>query len=263
MECAYASHGDTKHILLFPANPAECFDFAAKSFDLAERFQTPVIMLSDLDLGMNDWVVPRLTWDDEYQPDRGRVLSAEDLERGLKFYRYSDEDENHVTPRTLPGVHEKGAYVTRGSGHNKLGGYTETPSEYQQVIDRLARKHKAAANAVPLPVIERRAGARFGVITLGGCEPAVQEALATLQDREIPANYMRVRGFPFHKSVEAFLYEHEYCFVVEQNRDAQLRSLLILETCVPKDRVRSILAYGGFPLSACPVVDAITRQLER
>lgn len=263
MECAYASHGDTKHILLFPANPAECFDFAVKSFDLAERFQTPVIMLSDLDLGMNDWVVPRLTWDDEYQPDRGRVLSAEDLERGLKFYRYSDEDENHVTPRTLPGVHEKGAYVTRGSGHNKLGAYTETPSEYQQVIDRLARKHKAAANAVPLPVIERRAGARFGVITLGGCEPAVREALAILDDREIPADYMRIRGFPFHKSVEAFLYEHEYCVVVEQNRDAQLRSLLILETCVPKDRVRSILVYGGFPLSARPVVDAITRQLER
>ena len=262
MECAYASHGDTKHILLFPANPAECFEFAVKSFDLAERFQTPVIMLSDLDLGMNDWVVPRLTWDDEYQPDRGRVLSAEDLERGLKFYRYSDEDENHVTPRTLPGVHEKGAYVTRGSGHNKLGAYTETPSEYQQVIDRLARKHKAAANAVPLPVIERRVGARFGVITLGGCEPAVQEALVILEDREIPADYMRVRGFPFHKSVEAFLYEHEYCFVVEQNRDAQLRSLLILETCVPKDRVRSILVYGGFPLSARPVVDAITRQLE-
>jgi 2-oxoglutarate ferredoxin oxidoreductase subunit alpha len=263
MECAYASHGDTKHILLFPANPAECFDFAVKSFDLAERFQTPVIMLSDLDLGMNDWVVPRLTWDDSYRPDRGRVLTAEDLESTSKFFRYSDEDENYVTPRTLPGIHEKGAYVTRGSGHNKFGGYTETPSEYQQVVDRLAKKHKAAANAVPLPKIERRAGARFGVVTIGSCEAAVQEALETLECREIAADYMRVCGFPFHKSVEAFLYEHDYCFVVEQNRDAQLRSLLILETCVPKDRVRSVLVYGGFPLSARHVVDAITTQLER
>jgi 2-oxoglutarate ferredoxin oxidoreductase subunit alpha len=212
---------------------------------------------------MNDWVVPRLTWDDSYQPDRGRVLSAEDLERRPHFFRYSDEDENYVTPRTLPGIHENGAYVTRGSGHNKFGAYTEIPADYQQVVDRLAKKHKAAANSVPLPVIERRAGARFGVITIGGCEPAVQEALDILEGREIPADYMRVCGFPFHKSVEAFLYEHEYCFVVEQNRDAQLRSLLILETCVPKDRVRSILVYGGFPLSARPVVDAIMSRLEK
>jgi 2-oxoglutarate ferredoxin oxidoreductase subunit alpha len=263
MECAYASHGDTKHILLFPANPAECFDFAVKSFDLAERFQTPVIMLSDLDLGMNDWVVPRLTWDDSYQPDRGRVLTAEDLENTAKFFRYSNEDENFVTPRTLPGVHEKGAYVTRGSGHNKFGGYTETPSEYQQVVDRLAKKHKAAANFVPLPKIQRRAGAQFGVITIGSCDAAVREALETLESREIIADYMRLCGFPFHKSVEEFLYEHEFCFVVEQNRDAQLRSLLILETCVPKDRVRSVLVYGGFPLSSRHVVEAIKSQLEK
>jgi len=263
LECAYASHGDTKHIVLFPANPAECFEFAVKSFDLAEKFQTPVFLLSDLDIGMNDWVVPRLTWDDSYRPDRGRVLSAEDLERMPKFHRYSDEDENHVASRSLAGVHEKGAYVTRGSGHNKLGGYTETPSEYQQVVDRLARKQKAAANFVPLPKVTRRAAARFGVITLGGCEPAVEEALEILEDREIPADYMRIRGFPFHQSIEAFLYDHEFCFVVEQNRDAQLRSLLVLETCVPKDRVRSVLAYGGFPLSAKHVVDGILNQLEK
>ena len=263
LECAYASHGDTKHIVLFPANPAECFEFAVKSFDLAEKFQTPVFLLSDLDIGMNDWVVPRLTWDDSYRPDRGRVLSAEDLERMPKFHRYSDEDENYVAPRSLAGVHEKGAYVTRGSGHNKLGGYTETPSEYQQVVDRLARKQKAAANFVPLPKVTRRAAARFGVITLGGCEPAVEEALEILEDRKIPADYMRIRGFPFHQSIEAFLYDHEFCFVVEQNRDAQLRSLLVLETCVPKDRVRSVLAYGGFPLSAKHVVDGILNQLEK
>src|SRR5437868_6951621 len=121
LECAYASHGDTKHILLFPSNPAECFDFAVQAFDLAERFQTPVIMLSDLDIGMNDWVVPRLKWDDNYRPDRGRVLTAEDLEKIAKFQRYMNEDENHVTPRTLPGVNSKGAFFIRGSGHNKFG----------------------------------------------------------------------------------------------------------------------------------------------
>lgn len=262
MECAYASHGDTKHILLFPGNPAECFDFAVKSFDLAERFQTPVLMLSDLDIGMNDWVVPRLTWDDSYRPDRGRVLSEEDLRGLTEFYRYADEDENHVAPRTLPGVDAKGAYVTRGSGHNKFGSYTETPSEYQEVVDRLLAKHRAAANRVPLPEIIRVSDPRFGVMTIGGCDPAVREALALLAERGMPADYLRIRGFPFHKSVEEFLYQHEITFIVEQNRDAQLRSLLTLETCVPKERLRSVLAYGGFPLSARDVVEGITRHLE-
>ena len=168
LECAYASHGDTKHILLFPANPAECFEFAVKSFDLAERFQTPVFMLSDLDIGMNDWVVPRLTWDDSYRPDRGRVLNEEDLRKlATTYYRYADEDENFVTPRTLPGVAAKGAYVTRGSGHNKFGAYTETPNEYQEVMDRLAKKHAAAADFVPEPKIQTVAAARFGISDSG------------------------------------------------------------------------------------------------
>ncbi len=262
LECAYASHGDTKHILLFPGNPAECFDFAVNSFDLAERFQTPVLMLSDLDIGMNDWVVPRLNWDDAYRPDRGRVLSEEDLRGLTHFYRYTGEDENHVAPRTLPGVHASGAYVTRGSGHNKFGAYTETPREYQEVLDRLLAKHRAAAKYVPLPEIARVADPQFGVVTVGGCDQAVREALDLLAERGIRASYLRVRGFPFHKSVEQFLYEHGICFIVEQNRDAQLRSLLILETCVPKDRLRSVLAYSGFPLSASNVVEGITRQME-
>lgn len=262
MECAYASHGDTKHILLFPGNPAECFEFAVKSFDLAERFQTPVLMLSDLDIGMNDWVVPRLTWDDAYRPDRGRVLSEEDLRGLTQFYRYTGEDENHVAPRTLPGVHASGAYVTRGSGHNKFGAYTETPREYQEVLDRLLAKHRAAAYHVPLPEVARVADPQFGVITSGGCDPAVREALDLLAERGFHADYLRIRGFPFHQSVEEFLYEHEMCFIVEQNRDAQLRSLLTLETCVPKDRLRSVLAYSGFPLSARNVVEGITRQME-
>ncbi len=262
LECAYASHGDTRHILLFPANPAECFEFAVKSFDLAERFQTPVIMMSDLDIGMNDWVVPRLTWSADYRPDRGRVLSADDLEKIVKFQRYTNEDENHVAARTLPGIHSKGAFFTRGSGHNKFGGYTETPDEYQEVMDRLARKHKAAARFVPAPEIRTRPGARFGVITLGGCEPAVREALGLLAAHGIDADLMRLRGFPFDETVEEFLAQHEFCFVVEQNRDAQLRSLLVLETRAPKEKLRSVLAYGGFPLSARQVIDGITSQLD-
>lgn len=261
IECAYASHGDTKHILLFPANPAECFEFALKSFDLAERFQTPIMMLSDLDIGMNDWVVPRLTWDDSYQPDRGRVLSGEDLERASTFYRYSNEDENYVTPRTFPGVHAKGAYVTRGSGHTRFGTYTEIPEEYQEVLDRLARKHSAAASAVPAPEIHNLRSSGIAIVAIGSCDPAVREAVDLLAQTGIETDYMRIRGFPFHKSVEEFLYAHELTFVVEQNRDSQLRSLLTLETCVPKTRLRSVLSYGGFPLSARHVADAVVRQL--
>src|ERR1039457_602407 len=204
LECAYASHGDTKHILLFPANPAECFELAAKSFDLAERFQTPVFMLTDLDIGMNDWVVPRLEWNDKYVPDRGRVLTKDDLEKMPKFTRYSPEDELGVAARTLPGVHQKGSFFTRGSGHNKFGGYTEVPDEYQEVMDRLKRKHKEAAGFVPAPIIERRKGARVGVIPLGGCDSAVREALDILAANGTPMDYMRIRAFPFDEPVEAF-----------------------------------------------------------
>ena len=259
--CAYGSHGDTKHIVLFPSDPNECFQFAVKSFDLAERFQTPVFMLTDLDIGMNDWVVPRLEWDDTYRPDRGRVLSREDLEKMPKFYRYSPEDELGVAARTLPGVHARGAFFTRGSGHNKLGGYTEIPDEYQEVVDRLRRKHDAAKEHVPAPVFVERPGAAVGVVTLGGCDRAVREALERLDARGVRADFMRVRGFPFGKAVEDFLREHEVVFVVEQNRDAQLRSLLVLETEAPKEKLRSVLAYGGFPLQANQVVDGIMKQL--
>jgi len=262
IECAYASHGDTKHILLFPGNPAECFEFAVKSFDLAERFQTPVIMLSDLDIGMNDWVVPRLTWDDAFRPDRGCIVSEEDLESTPIFYRYSNEDENYVTKRSLPGVHQNLAYCVRGSGHNKLGGYTEIPTEYQEVVDRLALKHRASSRFVPQPKIQRQDGAQFGVVTIGGCDPAVREAVRALRARGIATDYMRICGFPFNNEVEAFLLEHPFNFVVEQNRDAQLRSLLTLETSVAKDRLRSVIVYGGFPLSARHVVDGIMSQLE-
>ena len=263
LTCAYASHGDTKHILLFPSSPAECFEFAAKSFDLAERFQTPVFMLSDLDIGMNDWVTPRLKWDDSYRPDRGKVLTAEQLEAMPKFNRYLPENGTAVAARTLPGVSSKGAFFTRGSGHNKFGGYTENPDEYQEVMDRLLRKHKEAAGFVPSPVIERRPGARVGVITLGGCEPAVREALDILAAQGTPLDFMRIRAFPFDTPVEAFIAEHDYCWVVEQNRDAQLRSLLLMETPATKEQLRPILIYGGFPLSASHVLDFIAPGLNQ
>jgi len=232
---------------------------------LAERFQTPVFMLSDLDIGMNDWVCPRLKWDDAYRPDRGRVLSAAELEALPKFQRYTGENADHVSARSLPGVHAKGAFFTRGSGHNKFGGYTEIPDEYQEVMDRLARKHKAAAKAVPAPIIKKQPDATFGIVTMGGCDPAVREAIDKLAERGIIADYMRIRGFPFDDSVEAFLREHDRVFVVEQNRDAQLRQLLVMETSVvgAKEKLKSVLVYGGFPLSSRHVIDGVTKTEAR
>jgi 2-oxoglutarate/2-oxoacid ferredoxin oxidoreductase subunit alpha len=258
LECAYASHGDTKHILLFPANPAECFELAAKSFDLAERFQTPVFMLTDLDIGMNDWVTPKLTWDDSFRPDRGRVLTSTEIDALPRYLRYMPEKGSNVAPRTLPGVNAKGAFFTRGSGHTKYGDYTEMPDDYQEVMDRLLLKHKESAAFVPAPVIERRKDARAAIITIGGCDAAVREALDILADQGVPMDYMRIRGFPFDQPVEAFIASHDYCYVVEQNRDAQLRSLLLLESSAPKEKLKSILSYGGFPLSASLVVEAVT-----
>jgi len=257
LECAYASHGDTKHILLFPANPAECFELAAKSFDIAERFQTPVFLMTDLDIGMNDWVTPKLTWDAGYRPDRGIVLNSEQIDELPRFLRYMPHNGSNVAARTLPGVNPKGAFFTRGSGHNKYGVYTETPDEYQEVMDRLLRKHKEAAGFVPAPIIEKRKGAHTAIITIGGCDAAVREALDILADQGVPMDYMRIRAFPFDTPVEKFIMAHDYCYVVEQNRDAQLRSLLVLETAAPKDKLRSIVAYGGFPLSAKHVLEAV------
>ena len=261
LTCAYASHGDTKHIVLFPGSPEECFYFAPKAFDLADRFQTPVFVLTDLDIGMNDWLCPRLKWDDGYRPDKGRVLSAAELAALDKFQRYSDADADGVTSRTLPGVHPKGAYFTRGSGHNKFGKYTEIPDEYQEVVDRLTLKHRSAAKHVPPPDIRTQPGATVGIVTVGGCDQAVREGIELLRRQGIKANFMRVRGFPFGGTVEEFLRAHTTIFVVEQNRDAQLRTLLVNETGIDKDRLRSVLVYGGFPLSAHHVEDGVKRQL--
>jgi 2-oxoglutarate/2-oxoacid ferredoxin oxidoreductase subunit alpha len=262
LSCAYASHGDTKHVLLFPASPAECFAMAANAFDLADRFQTPVFVLSDLDIGMNDWVSPALEWDDSYAPDRGRVLDAGELRELEVYHRYEPADSESVAARTLPGVSELGAYFTRGSGHTIEGAYTEYPEEYQAVLDRLLRKHTAVAEHIPAPMVDDHAHAPLGIVTLGSCELAVVEAIELLAQRGVAADSMRVRGFPFGAAVRAFLESHDTIVVVEQNRDGQLRTLLTLETPVPKEKLRSVLAYGGYPLSAEDVVDGVTKILE-
>ncbi len=259
--CAYASHGDTKHILLFPADPGECFDFAVRAFDLAERFQTPVFVLSDLDIGMNDWMVPRLQWDDAYRPDRGKVLLAEELEHITQFHRYVDVDGDGVAARTLPGVHPKGAFFTRGSGHNRNGGYTEDAAEYTDVMLRLTKKLETAALSLPAPEVSTTPGAIAGIVSLGGCHRAIVEAVALLGERGIAVNYMRLRGFPFVPEVGAFLREHARIFVVEQNRDGQLASLLSIETGFCRDKLEHVGTFGGLPLSAGDVVEHIVAAL--
>ncbi|HUO79681.1 MAG TPA: 2-oxoacid:acceptor oxidoreductase subunit alpha [Steroidobacteraceae bacterium] len=259
--CAYASHGDTRHVLLFPADPAECFTFAGAAFDLAERLQTPVFVLSDLDIGMNDWMVPDLEWDDAYRPDRGKVLSAEELAKLEKFYRYVDKDGDGITYRTLPGVSAKGAYFTRGSGHNQTGRYTEDAAEYAQVVDRLKRKFLTAAKLVPKAVLEGPGNRDVGIISLGSCDAPIREALGRLAREGVALDYLRVRGFPFGFEVESFLSAHAAVLVIEQNRDAQLKSLLTLETAVDKRKLRSILHYDGLPMTADFVAEAVLAAL--
>ena len=261
LSCAYASHGDTKHVLLFPEDPREAFELGAQAFDLADRLQTPVFVLLDLDIGMNDWMSPRLTWDDSYRPDRGKVLSAQELEQIKQFYRYMDTDGDGIAARTLPGVHPKGAYFTRGSGHTRYGTYTEDSEEYQEVVDRLARKINGAAAAVPAPEIRRQEGAEIGLVSIGGCHAAVLEAIDLLRQQGVAADYMRIRGFPFDTPVADFINAHELVFVVEQNRDAQLRSLIAIETGIARDRMVPVLDYGGLPLTARRVVAAVTAHL--
>jgi 2-oxoglutarate ferredoxin oxidoreductase subunit alpha len=263
MICAYASHGDTRHICLYPSDPREAFEFAVKAFDLAERFQTPVFVLTDLDIGMNDWMVPTLEWDDSYRPDRGKVLSAEQLESAKQFFRYFDVDGDGIPYRTLPGTHPKGAYFTRGSGHNKYGGYTEDDVEYTEVVDRVARKIQGASRAVPAPFVRKTPGAKIGLLTVGGCHAACMEAMDLLTKEGIALDYMRVRGFPFGDEVAQFLDTHDVTFVVEQNRDAQLRSLLMLETGVSVERLESVRYYGGFPMSAHHVITGVKAKLEK
>jgi len=262
MLCAYASHGDTQHPMLLPANPYECFEMAVSAFDLAERLQTPVFVLSDLDIGMNDWMIPELKWDDSYRPDRGKVLNSAEVDKLEKFYRYLDVDGDGIAARTLPGENAKGAYFVRGSGHNKHGMYTESSEEYKDLVDRLLVKWKTARTLVPKPVLiqaEKETG--IGIVAYGSSDGAVLEALDELRDQGIHADYMRVRAFPFNGEVTRFVEQHETIFVVEQNRDAQLRSLLILETNTDARKLIPVLHYSGMPIPTSCVVEGICEHL--
>ena len=260
MACAFASHGDTRHVLLFPASPEECFYLTAQAFDLAERLQTPVIVMTDLDIGMNDWMCRDLQWNDAYVPDRGKVLNAAALEKMESFHRYLDVDEDAIPYRTFPGEHPKGAYFTRGSGHNMYGAYTEDSNEYLEVVDRLRRKWETAKSYVPGPAIFYREKVRTAIVSVGSCDGAVIEARDRLHESGIDLNYMRVKAFPFDEQVEQFLDAHDRIYVVEQNRDAQLRSLLMLETDVDAAKLVPLLFYDGLPLNARGIVDSITKD---
>lgn len=260
---AYASHGDTKHIVLYPSDPNECFHFAAKSFDLAERFQTPVFFLSDIDLGMNDWMVDELTWDESYVPDRGKVLSEDDLSKMESFSRYLDVDGDHIPYRTLPGTDPKGAYFLRGSGHNAHARYTELGHEYQEVVDRLLAKWESAKSAVPAPIVQKAASqTRYGMIAIGTSDAAATEARARLEANGMPVDYMRIRAFPFTEEVEAFMANHDEVFIIEQNRDAQLLNMLLTETSVAREKLIPILHYSGEPLNYRFVCDALEKRIK-
>ena len=261
LAAAYASHGDTKHVCLYPANPEECFYMAVQAFDLAERLQTPVMVLLDLDIGMNDWMCRDLVWDDAYRPDRGKVLGKNEVEKLEKFHRYVDKDEDGITYRTLPGVHPKGAYFTRGSGHTQFGTYTEDAAEYQVVMDRLTRKFATTKDYIPKVILQGDGKAKVAIVSIGSCDGAIREALDVLAQRGIKLDYLRVRGFPFGEDVEGFLESHDRIYVVEQNRDAQFRSLLILETRVEKAKLHSLLHYSGLPVSSAFIVDGVLADL--
>ena len=263
MLCAYASHGDTRHPILFPANPHECFEMAVAAFDLAERLQTPLFMLSDLDIGMNDWMIPELTWDDNYRPDRGKVLGPEELAKMERFVRYLDVDGDGIAYRTVPGEDPKGAYFARGSGHNRYGAYTEDSEQYQDVMDRLLVKWETAKVLVPDAVLSKASRpTRLGIVAYGSSDGAVIEARDRLAEQGIHADYLRIRAFPFTREVENFLQEHDTVFVVEQNRDAQMKALLMLEYNDIADRLVSILHYNGMPIPSECVVSGVSIKVE-
>ncbi len=257
---AYASHGDTKNVLLFPCDPKECFDFGAGAFDLAERLQTPVIIMSDLDLGMNDHISAPLNWDDNKKYDRGKVLSKDDLEKYEgKWGRYLDVDGDGICYRTYPGTHPtKGAYFTRGTSHNEYSAYTEESSIYKANLERLLVKWDTARSLVPLPRTKiRDKENKIGVVFYGTTTHAAYEAMSRAAKTGLKINSMRIRAFPFQHEVIDFINDHEIIFVIEQNRDAQLRTLLMNENAISPRKLQSILNFDGLPITA----DFITEKL--
>ncbi len=260
---AYASHGDTQHILLFPSDPRECFDQTAQAFDIAERMQTPVILLTDLDLGMNDWMSDPLEWNDQHHYDRGKVMSAEDLESGKTFGRYLDLDGDGIPWRTYPGTHPtKGAYFTRGTSRDEYARYTENGAAYVRNMERLQKKFRTALEYIPAPVINRRDGFKnYGVVHFGTTRPALEEAIAQLNERGYALDDLRLRAFPFHDEVRHFIEDYDLIFVVEQNRDAQMRTLLSKELEIDPARLIPVLHYDGTPINATLIADRILGRI--
>jgi 2-oxoglutarate ferredoxin oxidoreductase subunit alpha len=259
---AYASHGDTKHVLLLPEDPRECFEFAAESFDLADRLHTPIFVMLDLDIGMNEWLCEPLAWDDSKQYDRGKVLTAEELEAGREFGRYLDVDGDGIPYRTYPGTHpNRGAYFTRGTSKNRVARYSEAGDDYVDNMQRLLRKFETAKSLVPKPI--RRDAAqptRVGALYYGSTAPAMNEALEALATQGIHLDIMRIRAFPFADEIIDFVLDHDQVFLVEQNRDAQLRTLLINEGALDPARIVPVLHYDGTPITARFIIGAIARQ---
>jgi 2-oxoglutarate/2-oxoacid ferredoxin oxidoreductase subunit alpha len=264
ISCAYASHGDTKHVLLFPEDPKEAFEFGAQSFDLADRLQTPIFVMLDLDIGMNHRLCHPLTWDDTRKYDRGKVMTAEMLEAGKEFGRYLDVDGDGIPFRTYPGTHPtKGAYFTRGTSRDRYARYTEEGAPYADNMQRLLRKFETAKDLVPRPLIANCGKpTRYGVIYFGSTAPAMDEANLTLKAAGKNLDLLRVRAFPFHHTVEDFIADHDFVFVVEQNRDAQLRSLIVNECGIDPARLVPILHYDGTPITARFIANAIGERLD-
>ncbi|MBS0449810.1 MAG: 2-oxoacid:acceptor oxidoreductase subunit alpha [Proteobacteria bacterium] len=265
LSCAYASHGDTKHVLLFPQDPQECFEHAAAALDLADRLQTPVFVMTDLDIGMNQRLCEPFAWDDSKAYDRGKVMSAEELEAGKEFGRYKDVDGDGIPWRTLPGTHpSKGSYFTRGTTRDPYARYSERGPDYIYNMERLLRKFASAAKLVPAPLLQSAASrTELGVIYFGSTSPAMQEALAVLETEEgIQLDAMRLRAFPFADSVAQFLASHSRVFVVEQNRDAQMRSLLVNELGVAPEHLVAVLHYDGTPITARYIARTIAEKVK-
>ena len=268
LACAYASHGDTKNVLLIPADPNECFSFGADAFDLADRLQTPVFVMSDLDIGMNDWVVDEFSWDDSRTADRGKLLDAKALDAIDEFARYRDVDGDGIPYRTLPGTHpNKGSFFTRGTSHSDTGGYTEDGVVNAANLARINKKFQTAEKLVPKPIIrEYSAKSRLGIINYGSTTPAIDEALILLTQAGYGINHLRLRAFPFTDEARDFIEHHDYIFVVEQNRDAQMRHLLIAEAEVPAHKLVPVLNFDGMPLTAefvrQSVLDVLGREEE-
>ncbi len=263
LAAAYASHGDTKHIVLLPQDPAECFEFGAAAMDIADRFQTPVFVLLDLDIGMNEWLCEPFKWDDSRRMDRGKVMTAEELEAGREFGRYLDVDGDGVPYRTYPGTHpSKGSYFTRGTSRDRYAKYTEVGSAYVDNMERLLRKFATARTYVPHPVQRAaRQPTRDGVIYIGSSSAAMDEALTALEADGIHLDALRIRAFPFHDDVMEFIAAHDRVFVVEQNRDAQLRTMLMVEGNLDAARLVPVLHYDGTPITARFIRAAIAERV--